>query len=128
MYSLAASARRRYCPFPPNWRLVVAKARDDLYMQAHPTAVDALLVVEVGSTTLRFDRNVKVPMYARHDVPEVWVLDVDGQLIHRHRSPQGGQYASTTTVQLAARISLDALAGEIDLRSLATRLTESQGA
>jgi Uma2 family endonuclease len=107
--------------------IVVAKPRDDLYMRAHPTAVDALLVIEVSSTTLRFDRNIKVPMYARHGVPEVWVLDVGGQLIHRYRSPQDGHYASTTTAQLAARMSLDALACEIDLRSLAARLAESQG-
>lgn len=48
--------------------IVVAKPRDDQYFRAHPTANDVCLVVEVSSTTLRFDRNVKVPMYARHGV------------------------------------------------------------
>ena len=106
--------------------IVVAQPRDDLYFDAHPTAADVALVVEVSSTTLRFDRNVKVPMYARHGVPEVWVLDAGGQQIHRYRSPQRDQYASTTTVPLASVMPLEALSCEIDLRSLASRLAEAQ--
>ena len=106
--------------------IVVAKPREDRYLGAHPTASDVVLIVEVSSTTLRFDRNVKVPMYARHGVPEVWVLDVGGQQIHRYRSAQGDQYASMTTSPLAALMPLEALGCEIDLHSLAARLAESQ--
>ena len=106
--------------------IVVAKPRADRYFGAHPTASDVVLVVEVSSTTLRFDRNVKVPMYARHDVPEVWVLDVGGQQIHRYASPTQGQYGTTTTLPLATRLPLEALACDIDLRSLAARLADAQ--
>jgi len=106
--------------------IVVARPRDDLYMRGHPMGADALLVIEISSTTLRFDRNVKVPMYARHAIPEVWVLDTGGQQIHRYSSPKDGQYSSTTTVPLGSRIVLDALQCEIDLVPLATRLAEAQ--
>ena len=102
--------------------LVIAKHRADLYMEGHPTGDDALLVIEISSTTLRFDRNVKMPMYARHGVAEVWVLDVSGQQIYRYSSPRDGEYASMTMVPLASRMSLDALRCEIDLVPLATRL------
>ena len=108
--------------------IVVAKPHDDLYMRAHPTAADSLLVIEISSTTLRFDRNVKVPMYARHGVPEVWVLDVGTQQIHRYRTPKDGQYTATTAGPLATRMPFDALSCEIDLRPLAARLTEAQEA
>jgi Uma2 family endonuclease len=104
--------------------ILIARARDDWYFNAHPTAADVVLVVEVSSTTLRFDRNVKVPMYARHGVPEVWVLDVGGQQVHRYRSPKDGQYSSATAVPLAALVPLDTLGCELDLRSLAARLAE----
>jgi Uma2 family endonuclease len=106
--------------------IAVARLRDDLYMRAHPAGTETLLVIEISSTTLHFDRTFKVPMYARHGVPEVWVVDVGGLHVHRYRSPMDNQYASTTTLPLATRISLDALGCEIDLQSLATRLTESQ--
>jgi Uma2 family endonuclease len=97
--------------------IVVARAREDRYFGSHPTAEDAVVVIEVASTTLRFDRKVKVPMYARHAVPEVWVLDVSGAQIHLYRSPREGQYTSATTVPLASRMPLDAW----DARSTCTR-------
>jgi Uma2 family endonuclease len=106
--------------------IVIARHRGDLYMQGHPTAPDALLVIEISSTTLRFDRNIKVPMYAQHGVPEVWVLDVSGRQIHRYSSPKDGQYISMTTLPLAGRIALDALRCELDLVPLATRLADAQ--
>jgi Uma2 family endonuclease len=106
--------------------VVVARPREDRYFGAHPIASDVVLVVEVSSTTLRFDRNVKVPMYARRGIPEVWVLDVGAQQIHRYSSPRDGQYAATTTFPLATRLPLDALECDIDLRSLAARLSEAQ--
>jgi len=106
--------------------IVVARPRDDLYIDGHPTSADALLVIEISSTTLRFDRNVKVPMYARHAIPEVWVLDVSGQEIHRYSSLEDGHYASTTTTPLASRITLDVLQSELDLAPLAARLTDAQ--
>jgi Uma2 family endonuclease len=106
--------------------IVIAKPRDDLYMGAHPTGIEALLVIEISSTTLRFDRNVKVPMYARHGVAEVWVLDVSGQQIHCYASPSDGKYAALNTVALGTRIALDAVGCELDLRLLAARLAEAQ--
>jgi Uma2 family endonuclease len=106
--------------------IVVARARDDLYMGGHPMSADALLVIEISSTTLRFDRNVKVQLYAHHGVPEVWVLDVSGQQMHRFSSPKDGQYDSTATDPLAIQISLVALQCELDLAPLATRLADAQ--
>ena len=106
--------------------IAVARPRDDGYIRGHPTGAETLLVVEVSSTTLRFDRNVKVPMYARYGVHEVWVVDVGGQQIHRYSSPRDGQYAATTTVPLGTRLPLDALGCDIDLFTLAARLAAAQ--
>jgi len=106
--------------------IVVAKPRDDRYFRAHPTADDVWLVVEVSSTTVRFDRNVKVPMYARHGVQEVWVLDVGDELVHRYRSPQNGRYAALTTEPLSTRLSLEALGCDVDLAPLAELLASSK--
>ena len=37
---------------------------------------DALLVVEVMDSSVYRDRRVKLPLYARARVPEVWLVDV----------------------------------------------------
>jgi len=46
-----------------------------------PTAADSLLVIEVSDSTLRFDRERKLPAYRRGGVDEVWIVNVpDRQL------------------------------------------------
>jgi Uma2 family endonuclease len=40
-----------------------------------PTAEDALLLIEVSDSTLDYDRNRKIPLYAKHEVPEVWLIN-----------------------------------------------------
>ena len=41
-----------------------------------PTASDSLLVIEVSDSTLRFDRQLKLPAYLRGGVDEVWIVNV----------------------------------------------------
>ena len=41
-----------------------------------PTAADAQLVIEVSDSTLRFDRERKLPAYRRGGVDEVWIVNV----------------------------------------------------
>jgi Uma2 family endonuclease len=54
--------------------------------------------VEVAHTTLGFDREVKMPLYATAGVPEVWLVDVEGGAIDVHRAPERGRYTETHRV------------------------------
>jgi Uma2 family endonuclease len=56
----------------------------------HPT--DALLVVEMGNTSLRMDLGPKARIYAAGGVPEYWMLDVQRREIVVHRDPSGEGY------------------------------------
>jgi Uma2 family endonuclease len=71
--------------------------RDDYYRRAHPTPADVLLLVEVSDSTLRYDRDVKVALYARHGIPEVWIVDLQNLQVYFHRSPEDGRYLDQTT-------------------------------
>ena len=75
----------------PQPDLVLLRFRDDFYSREHPTPADILLLVEVSDSSLKFDRDVKAGLYARHGVPEVWLQDVEHSalLVHRDPSPQG---------------------------------------
>src|SRR5258707_5686068 len=53
--------------------------RDDYYRSALPQAADVLLLIEVSDTTLAYDRQEKLPRYARAGVPEVWIVVADSQ-------------------------------------------------
>lgn len=76
----------------PEPDLALLKWDRNFYSDGPPTSSDTLMVVEVSDTTLRHDLDVKVPLYARHGIPEVWVVDVQGRALHSHRSPQGSRY------------------------------------
>ena len=75
----------------PQPDLAVLRYREDFYTQSHPRPEDVLLLIEVSDSTLRYDRDTKVPLYARAGIPEVWLLDVAGQRleIYRRPSPEG---------------------------------------
>jgi Uma2 family endonuclease len=81
----------------PQPDLALLRPRADFYAEAHPGSEDVLLVVEVAETSAAYDREVKVPLYARYGIPEVWVVDPAGDSVevYRHPSPQGYQDVQT---------------------------------
>jgi Uma2 family endonuclease len=78
-----------------------------------------LLVIEVSDSTLRYDSTIKVPLYARLGVPEVWIVDLQNTRLLIFESPADGRYASERTESSLGRTTIGALPGvEIDLSRL----------
>lgn len=71
----------------PQPDVVLLRARSDRYYSSHPTAADALLVVEVADTTLEYDLQVKRSPYARAGVVELWIVDINRREMHVFREP-----------------------------------------
>ena len=74
----------------PEPDLTVLRARD--YRDSLPGPKDVLFLIEVSDTTLSYDRNVKLPLYARSGISEVWVADLAGETVERHTGPSGEIY------------------------------------
>ncbi|MPZ41908.1 MAG: Uma2 family endonuclease [Betaproteobacteria bacterium] len=83
----------------PQPDIALLKPRADDYMGGLPSATDVLLVVEVADTTLRYDRDIKVPLYSRHGIAEVWLVDLQSEsvIVHRQPGPEGYRDVSTDT-------------------------------
>jgi Uma2 family endonuclease len=64
-----------------------------------------LLLIEVSDTTLRYDRHVKLPLYARAGIPEAWIFDLGGKRVLVHRQPVGESYEQITTVRRRGTLS-----------------------
>ena len=97
--------------------VAVVVATEDYYAPRHPIAADALLLIEVSDTTLRYDREVKASLYARHSVPEVWIVDLHACVVHCYRAPVSGAYTVIRTED--RRVELSSLPGvAIDLAAL----------
>jgi Uma2 family endonuclease len=77
--------------------VAIVRSRADRYKTSHPTAADVLLIVEVSRSTLRRDINVKLPLYARHGIPEVWIVDLKNNQLRTYRSPSEGRYRDTAS-------------------------------
>jgi Uma2 family endonuclease len=104
----------------PQPDIALVRPRPDFYATAHPAAADVLLVVEVAETSLAYDLDVKVPLYARHGIPEVWVIDAATRVTHRFRGSGPDRYADRATIAAETPLECAALPG--DARSLAAIL------
>lgn len=88
----------------PQPDLALLNRRADGYPN-HPRAADALLVVEVADTSVAFDRDIKIPLYARAGIPEAWLVNLPADGIEEYREPAGGQYGSVRLVSRGATLT-----------------------
>jgi Uma2 family endonuclease len=84
----------------------VLRRREDFYLEYHGKPEDILLVIEVADSSLAYDRNLKVPLYAEYGIPEVWLVDLDRSIIEVHRDPGSNGYQTVRTVRRGERLSL----------------------
>lgn len=89
----------------PQPDLMLLRPQATNYFDAHPTAQDVLLLVEVSDATLRFDLESKLPVYARAATPEVWVADIGARMIHVFRDPEGGTYRTSCRAGRGERLA-----------------------
>ena len=89
----------------------IALVRRVNYIDRHPCPADILLIVEVSDTTLEYDRDVKLALYARHDIPEVWLLNVKAGELTVFREPAEGQYRLIRKPTAAEAVSPVLVAG-----------------
>jgi Uma2 family endonuclease len=106
----------------PEPDIALLKPRPDYYRHAHPSGADVLLVVEMSDSSLRYDCDVKVPLYARHEVPEVWIVDLPGERMHLYRSAADGAYRDRFVEAHPGQTSPISFPDlELDLRNLFAR-------
>lgn len=72
--------------------VALLRPRPDFYRRSHPQAADVLLLVEIMDTSVERDRRVKLPVYARAGIREVWLLDLNADRLEAHRGPTLGGF------------------------------------
>lgn len=89
--------------------LAVIRPRD--YRESLPEPDDVLLLIEVSDTTLAYDRGVKLPLYARAGIGEVWIVDLPGETIERYTDPSGDGYRRVEQARRGQTLESIALPG-----------------
>ena len=78
------------------------------YRAQLPGPADVFLLIEISDTTLTYDRDRKLPLYAKAGIPETWLVDVNGEQVFAYRQPENGVYTQLTTYKRGAVISPEA--------------------
>jgi Uma2 family endonuclease len=89
----------------------LAQPRADNYASGHPKAAEIFAVVEVADSSLDFDRDEKLPMYADGAIPECWIVNLIQRQIEVYRMPADGTYASQSVARPGDEIELLAFPG-----------------
>jgi len=77
---------------------MVLKPRDDFYRGVTVRAFDVLVLIEVADSSVRYDRRVKLPLYALHGIPEFWIVDLPAGEVEVCRRPQSDTYTEVFRV------------------------------
>jgi Uma2 family endonuclease len=90
----------------PQPDIAILKWRDDFYAEALPTPDDILLIIEVADSTISYDRDVKMPLYAANGIPEMWLFDVNQQIIEGYSQPLASGYKRMQRYEQGDTLSL----------------------
>ena len=82
----------------PQPDLALLAPRADYYKRSQPTPEEILLVVEVADSSLEYDREVKLPLYSRAGIPEVWIVNLVDNWVEVYREPAAVGYTSLQKV------------------------------
>jgi Uma2 family endonuclease len=90
----------------PDLAVVTAQAASE---DPHPSS--ALLVIEVAGSSLRLNRRVKGPIYARAAIAEYWIVNVEARVVEVFSDPDpvAGAYRRASTVTTAESLVCETL-------------------
>lgn len=97
----------------PEPDLALVRPLGNLYRQQHPTPADVFLLVEVADSSLRFDREEKLPLYARAGIPEFWLVNLVERVVEVYCNPstEVGIYRQTERLREGAQAAPAAFPG-----------------
>ena len=103
----------------PQPDLLVLKPRTNFYDGDWATGQDTFLAIEVSDTSLRYDCEIKIPLFARHGVAEAWVVDLQHEQLLVFAEPGDGAYRHHRVVERPGRMTLAAMTAiAVDLPAL----------
>jgi Uma2 family endonuclease len=89
----------------PEPDIALLRYRDDFYADSDEVPADILLVVEVADSSESYDRRTKGPLYARHGIPELWIVDLNRAWITVYTDPAADGYATTRVFRRGESLS-----------------------
>jgi len=92
----------------PEPDIALLQPRADFYESGHPQPQDIFLLIEVADSSLEYDRDVKIPLYASSGITEVWLVDIYEQVIIVYRYPSENGYSDIQKLSRGEKMSIQA--------------------
>lgn len=90
----------------PQPDIALLENRPDFYASGHPKPAEIFLIVEVADSTIKADRQIKIPLYAEDNIREVWLVDINEQCVEVYREPTPNGYRQVEKFQRGQNLSL----------------------
>jgi Uma2 family endonuclease len=71
----------------PEPDFVILRQRDDNYLCAHPNPSDVLLLIEIADSSLKYDQEVKLPLYAEAGISDYWIVNLVENHLEAYSEP-----------------------------------------
>ncbi|MEH1902412.1 MAG: Uma2 family endonuclease [Nostoc sp.] len=66
---------------------VISKNRDDDYLANHPSPSDILLLIEIADSSLKYDQDEKLPIYAEAGISDYWIFNLVDYYLECYNEP-----------------------------------------
>lgn len=90
----------------PEPDLAILDFDESFYANALPKAKDIYLIIEVAESSLDYDQNIKLKLYALAAIPELWIIDLNNDLLYSYQTPKGDTYINSYRYELSQKIKL----------------------
>lgn len=92
----------------PQPDLNLLRLKEDFYSSGIPESDSLFLSIEVADSSLSYDRNVKMRLYAEAGIPESWLVDLKSDTIWVYRQPSPTGYRDVHSYRRGDSIALEA--------------------
>ena len=101
----------------PEPDLMLLSPREDFYASEHPGPEDVLLLIEVAQSSYPFDKQVKLPLYAEAGIREVWIVNLNVNVLEVFKHPSERDYGYSQVFTAADSYYLESLDLDIPVGS-----------
>ena len=93
----------------PQPDISLLQRRPDFYETQKPQPENVFLLIEVSDTTIKYDREIKVPLYAENNIVEVCLVNLTEDCLEVYRQPTANGYEIVQTFQRGETVEIQAL-------------------
>jgi Uma2 family endonuclease len=95
----------------PQPDIALLHTRPDFYSDSLATPKDTTLLIEVSDTTAHYDRQKKVPLYARWGIPALWIVDLTAGIVEVYSYPMNNSYVKIEKLEAGEQLDIPGIAG-----------------